>query len=115
MSKQDHSEDLDNLKNIRRSVSYSVAASTAVIFISGGAVFYHLVEKFNWLDSFYFTFMTLATVGYGDFVPKTNAGKLFTMVYVLFGITIFVLLARLIVAGTVLSAKRRRDTYRNKR
>ncbi len=59
-------------------------------FVSLGVVFYHLVEKWNWLDSAYFTIITLATVGYGDFVPKTAAGKIFTMFYVFVGIGIFV-------------------------
>lgn len=32
--------------------------------------------------------VTLATVGYGDFTPKTDAGKLFTVLYVLIGVGI---------------------------
>ena len=34
--------------------------------------------------------MTLATVGFGDFVPKTDLGKILTMLYVLFGIGLLV-------------------------
>lgn len=51
-----------------------------------GTVFYHHVEQMSWLDSLYFCVITLATVGYGDFTPKTDIGKVFTIVYVLVGL-----------------------------
>jgi voltage-gated potassium channel len=53
-----------------------------------GTVFYHRVEGFSFLDSVYFCVITLATVGYGDLTPKTDAGKIFTMFYVLIGVGI---------------------------
>lgn len=61
---------------------------TALIVIGVGGWFYHSVEGWSWLDSFYFTIITLTTVGYGDFSPKTDLGKLFTMVYVVLGLGI---------------------------
>jgi voltage-gated potassium channel Kch len=58
--------------------------------ISVATVFYHFVEGWSWIDAAYFSTVTIATVGYGDFVPQTVQGKLFTIAYVLFGIGIFV-------------------------
>ena len=42
----------------------------------------------TWIDSLYFTMVTLTTVGYGDFHPKDGdvASELFTCVFVLVGI-----------------------------
>jgi voltage-gated potassium channel len=57
--------------------------------VAGGTVFYHQVEKFSWLDAYYFCITTLATVGYGDFSPKTSAGKIFTTFYIIVGIGTF--------------------------
>jgi voltage-gated potassium channel len=72
----------------------------AVIAISSGTIFYWLVEDLRPIDSLYFSVTTLTTVGFGDFSPKTDAGKLFTVVYVLLGVGI--LLAFLTkVAGQV--------------
>jgi hypothetical protein len=55
-----------------------------------GATFYHNVEGWRWLDSFYFCFVSLATVGYGDFTPKTDLGKIFTIFYIMIGIGLLV-------------------------
>lgn len=40
------------------------------------------------MDSFYFTIITLSTVGYGDIVPKTWIAKLFVVVMILISITL---------------------------
>jgi voltage-gated potassium channel len=61
----------------------------AVVFMLGlGTVVYHLAEHLSWLNAYYFSVVTLATVGYGDIVPHTNVGKLFTTFYILTGVGI---------------------------
>ena len=62
----------------------------AGLVILTGTVFYHFVEKIDWLDSFYFTVVTFTTLGYGDISPQTDIGKLFTVVLVLAGVAILV-------------------------
>lgn len=61
---------------------------TTTITIGIGSVAYHFLEGWNWLDSIYFSIITLTTIGYGDFSPQTNGGKLFTIFYILIGIGI---------------------------
>ncbi|GAB4521009.1 MAG: hypothetical protein OHK0046_31860 [Anaerolineae bacterium] len=51
-----------------------------------GTLVYHFVEGWRWVDAFYFSVITLTTVGYGDFSPKTDVGKLFTVFYILSGL-----------------------------
>jgi voltage-gated potassium channel len=63
-------------------------SSLVFSLVAFGAVFYHYVEDLEWLDAFYFAVITLTTVGYGDFSPKTDAGKIFTIFYVLIGVGI---------------------------
>ena len=64
----------------------------ALGLVAGGAFFDRGVEDLSWVDSFYFTIVTLTTVGYGDISPQTTGGKVFTMVYLLIGIGILVAL-----------------------
>jgi len=74
-----------------------------------GTIFYVLVEGFSAVDAVYFCAMTLATVGFGDVVPDTDVGKIFTVVYVLSGIGILVSFFTALTAKTLeLQAERRR-------
>ena len=66
------------------------------------SVFYHYVEGWSWLDSIYFSVVTISTVGFGDFSPETALGKIFTMVYIIVGLGVFVTAATTI-ADTILS------------
>lgn len=88
---------------------FQAILAVAVVVLSGGAVFYHFVEGFSWLDSFYFCMITLTTVGYGDFSPHTNAGKLFTIFYILIGIGIIATLANLLLRNAVTRRRLKRS------
>jgi len=68
-----------------------------------GMFFYHRVEDWNLFESFYFSVLTLTTVGYGDFTPQTVAGRAFTIFYVLVGLGIVVALMTQL-AGHVVAA-----------
>lgn len=86
-----------------------VVVGVAVTVIAVGTVFYRFVEDLQWIDSLYFCVITLTTVGYGDFAPTTTPGKIFTMVYVVVGIGIFVALVTT-VAHHLIEARKRKDS-----
>lgn len=64
-------------------------------------VFYRLAEGWALVDAFYFAVVTIATVGYGDFVPQTVLGKLFTVGYIFAGIGLFVAAAASIAQAVI--------------
>lgn len=61
---------------------------TTLAILSLGTMVYRYLEGWSWIDALYFSVITLTTVGYGDFSPATDAGKLFTIFYILIGIGI---------------------------
>jgi hypothetical protein len=69
-----------------RDPQLQVPTALVVLTLLTGTIFYWVVEGWSLLDAVYFSVVTLATVGYGDFSPKTAPGKLFTMVYIVVGI-----------------------------
>lgn len=75
--------------------------SMTIAIILLAALVYMFIEGWGFIDALYFTVMTISTVGYGDITPETNLGKLFTIVYVICGMGIFVALVTRI-ANTVL-------------
>ncbi len=90
---------------------YRFLAVLALVTIITGSIFYHVVEHLKWLDAVYFSVVTLATVGYGDIVPKTDLGKIFTVFYILVGIGIIAAFASSLVSR----ASRRREEKVKKR
>jgi predicted permease len=66
----------------------SIIIATFTLFFIGTFVF-HFVEGWRWFDAFYFCVITLATVGYGDFTPHTDLGKIAAIIYIVSGIGIF--------------------------
>lgn len=64
-------------------------AGSMVVF---GTLVFAWLEDWSYLDSFYFSVVTLATVGYGDFAPKTDMGKLLDVFFILNGLGVLLAL-----------------------
>jgi voltage-gated potassium channel len=57
--------------------------------VLGGTVFFHYVEGWRWIDAYFFTVVTLSTVGYGELVPATDLGRIGTTVFIFLGLGVF--------------------------
>jgi hypothetical protein len=82
--------------------------SIAVVLLVVGMLFYRQAEGWTLFQSLYFSVITLATVGYGDFSPATFAGRLFTIFYVLAGVGVIVAFVAEIASQAVAEARERR-------
>jgi voltage-gated potassium channel len=65
--------------------------------ITYGTIGFHFIEGQPWIVSFYWTFVTIGTVGYGDYSPKSSLGMFFTISLIIMGIGTFALAVESIV------------------
>ena len=82
-------------------IAYGVAIAAIFIFgvlgtyiIAQGGGF--SMKNMTLLDSAYFTIVTMSTVGYGDITPVTPTARLFVIVLIAVGLSIFLSLVTLI-------------------
>ena len=59
-----------------------------VAYIGVGIIFYHYTEGWSFVESMYFSMVTMSTVGYGDYTPSSAGSRAFTVVYTLVGIVL---------------------------
>jgi voltage-gated potassium channel len=63
-----------------------IALIALAFIIPFGTIGFHIIEAMSWQQSLWLTIITLGTVGYGDVVPNTAAGQLFTILLIVFGL-----------------------------
>lgn len=69
-----------------RSQQIQAASGSVLIWIGIGTLAYRELENWSWIESLYFSVVTLTTIGYGDLHPTTDISRLFTVFYILFGV-----------------------------
>ena len=79
---------LTSIVSFLKDKSYRSLLLTPNFFIGLGTVIYHFVEGWSWLHSLYFSVITLTIIGYGDFSPQTDLGKIFTLLYIVIGVAL---------------------------
>ena len=97
-----NANDLADDSDFQRHV-YRVLAMSAVLLIACGTIVFSAFEKWSYVDSFYFSVVTATTVGFGDLTPDSDGAKLFTVVFIVFGISIM---------ATFLDARFKRHAHR---
>jgi voltage-gated potassium channel len=73
-------------KSILIGIKYQKLILATITILLIGSMFYSIVEGWGWIDSIYISVITFTTIGYGDFSPQTDLGKIFIMFYVVIGI-----------------------------
>ncbi|KAF9127598.1 hypothetical protein BGW39_005763 [Mortierella sp. 14UC] len=84
----------ESMKEYQRRLRFS--AAMFLIFWLVGAIIFTFVESWDFGLSVYFVFIAFSTIGYGDFVPKTMAGRSIFLAYCLIGVVTLTSLASLI-------------------
>ena len=95
------------IKKIRDWKRENVLLSLAISVILTGTFVYHFIEGWSYLDSLYFTVITLTTVGYGDLSPQTPIGKIFTIFFIFTGLGIILSLIEKLANHRIEKGKKR--------
>ncbi|XP_025200671.1 TWiK family of potassium channels protein 9-like isoform X2 [Melanaphis sacchari] len=66
----------------------SVAFVMLVVYIVIGAIMFCFEEGWGFFESFYFVFISMSTIGFGDFVPKNQLVMIVSIVYLVFGLAL---------------------------
>lgn len=74
---------LGAIHRLRTAVAWLVFA----VFI--GTLGYRGIEHTSWFDSYYMSLVTLSTVGFGEVIPLSHNGRIFTSFLILFNIGFF--------------------------
>jgi voltage-gated potassium channel len=77
-----------------------------------GTVGFMLIEHLSFVDAFYFTIVTIATVGYGDIHPTTQAAKGFVIILIVCGVATF---GGILASATELLVNRRENEVRKQK
>lgn len=65
-----------------------ILLGTAFIVLGAGGIF-AFIEDREYIDGVWYALVTITTVGYGDVVPATEAGRFFGFVLIIFGVVFF--------------------------
>jgi voltage-gated potassium channel len=95
--------DIIEARKIHREFKFLAALSVATLAL--GTVIFRSIEGWRWIDSFYYSAVSLTTVVYGDFTPKTDIGKFIAVIYLFIGIGIIAAMINNLVKNQ--AAKRR--------
>lgn len=83
-------------------VIFAVANLAVFVFVMTGIVYEsqksHNSQISNYADALYFTVTALTTTGFGDITLPGTAGRLITVVIMIFGVTLFLNLAKALLA-----------------
>ncbi len=67
---------------------FKIAIAALVLLIALGTGGYMAIEGWRFLDAFYMTITTIATVGFREVYPLSDRGMVFTLLLIIFGVSV---------------------------
>jgi voltage-gated potassium channel len=83
---------------------------TVLLFV--GTIGFMFIENLSFVDSIYFSVVTMATVGYGDIHPQSAVGKILALILIVGGVGTFL---GVVASITDIFLKRREEAFRRQK
>jgi voltage-gated potassium channel len=103
---------MNRLWNSETGRRVAVLLILSVLLTGFGTAGYMLVQNYTFIEALYMTIITLSTVGFSEVHPLDTAGKVFTIVLILLGVSFVAFslayFSQILLDGNLLEAYRRR-------
>lgn len=73
-------------RGIPANLKASIALLLLIVVI--GTAGFHFLERVDIITSLYWTIVTVTTIGYGDIVPQTVGGRIFSIIIIISGVSV---------------------------
>jgi voltage-gated potassium channel len=85
-----HFTERNRLAHFQQAVRRLYIAMAVLVFaVLVGTLGYRMIEHVPWFDAYYMSLVTLSTVGFGEVIPLSFEGRLFTSFLIIFNIGFF--------------------------
>ncbi|KAI6202404.1 TWiK family of potassium channels protein 7 [Aphelenchoides besseyi] len=86
----DMTEEIEEEPNPKQPLRIPILMVLVVIlsYTALGGLLFQKFEGWPYMEAFYFCFITMATIGFGDYVPTKQVYIFFTMIYIIFGLSL---------------------------
>ncbi|GAA1188623.1 potassium channel family protein [Nesterenkonia xinjiangensis] len=106
---------LSALRTAWQDLVFRGALLSLLMLVLSATIFYTLTEGWTVLDALYFSVVSGLTVGYGDLTPSSPLAKIFTMLYAMLAVGLFVTIAASLGGAFARNRSERRVGRRRRR
>ncbi|KAH9887203.1 hypothetical protein C8Q73DRAFT_255695 [Cubamyces lactineus] len=103
----------------RKQRSLMIVVIVLLVYIAFGALINSILLHLTFINGLYFSVVSIETIGFGDIVPKSTGARVWTCVYILFGVinigVVIAMCRETILEGLEVGYRRRMRDMRQRR
>ncbi|XP_050091930.1 TWiK family of potassium channels protein 7 isoform X2 [Anopheles aquasalis] len=97
---------INHFRHPQSVVPISICVMILICYVTFGAVLFHKIQPWGVLESLYFCFTSLGTIGFGDLMPKGNLAQYTASAYIIIGMAVVAMCFSLIQTELIIWLKK---------